>query len=259
MARYTRNERIAILVIEDQIYTYFNSILNRLIDTYTFESDSDDITGLRNEAINKFKDMTDVDIYTALGEAYGYDRTTIITKLNKQKRRVETWTKYYNDPDKYYFDGTATLLNKDLADICYILQYREPDDVKISKIISEGIINHKINDELLTEDDIWEIDKIIRNRSDDIYDGQPDSKVAPALTTFEREMMKVESNDVKVEVVESKDDIPNEPVSIDPPMTGDKEMSIGEYVDVLNALGITEATIKFTYEGKSWFVRFFKC
>lgn len=251
MARYTRNERIAILVIEDQIYTYFNSILNRLIDVYPFESDSDDITGLRNEAINKFKDMTDTDIYTALGEAYGYDRTTIITKLNKQKRRVETWNKYYNDPDKYYFDGTATLLNKDLADICYILQYREPDDVKISKIISEGIINHKINDELLAEDDIWEIDKIIRDRSDAIYDGNPDSKIAPALTTFEREMMKVESSDIKVE----KEEIPEE----DPKITDGNVIknALKDVVETYTAMGCTAIQFEINLDnGSSWFISF---
>ena len=88
MAKYTRNERIAIIVIEDQIWAYRNNITNRLLTTHPGmfkDIDSDNIGAINNRAAEIFKGITDTDIYTALGEAYGYNKMTIATKLSKHK------------------------------------------------------------------------------------------------------------------------------------------------------------------------------
>lgn len=253
MAKYTRDERIAIMVIEDQIWAYRNNITNRLLTTHPEmfkDIDSDDIGAINNRAAEIFKDITDTDIYTALGEAYGYNKMTIATKLSKHKGRVDTWTKYYNDPDKYYFDGTASLLNKNLAEYAYILQITEPYNTKIQKIISEGIIHHKINDELLSEDDIYAIRDIINKRSDDIYDGNPDSKVAPALTKFERYMIDYE----KPEEEKKEDDIFEEKEEV---FELSKDSTIKGCIDAFGRNHMEYTEIGFSHKGHKWKVIFF--
>ena len=81
------------------------------------------------------------------------------------------------------------------------------------------------------------------------YDGNPDSKVAPALTKFERYMLKYESSDVKVEEVESKDDIYEEEIG---PVT------ILEFISALEGLNLDHASTTLKIEGKVWNVSFTK-
>lgn len=265
MAKYTRNERIAILVIEDQIYDYYNSIIDRLMQAqngaWFTDIDSDDIKSVKARANEVFKSIANADIYDALSEVFDYDKNTIISKISKHRKRVDIWNKFKIDPDDYFVGDKTTLLCKELTEMCYILQYIENGtSYKNYRMILKGIAEHRIDNKVLSEDDIYEIQKIISDRSDAIYDGNPDSKVTPAIILFERKMMEYEKPaDIPVE--------PEEPVfSQDPTVDdkspkkywADKAMSLAEYVDIFNIMGINHATICMEYEGKKWWIAFNK-
>ncbi len=192
MATCNRNERIALLVIENQIYDYYNSIIDRLLEVndgqWFSDIDKDDSKAIRARANEVFKSIADVDIFEALSQAFDYNSNTIYTKICTHRRRIDRWVAYYTNTETMRYP-------KSLAEISYIFQMIESHKTKAYKKMIEGIKNKDIEADILTEKDIYEIKDIINKRSDAIYDGNPDSVVTPALTKFERYMMQYEKED----------------------------------------------------------------
>jgi len=256
MGKYTRNEKIAILVIEDQIWNYYNSIIDRLMNVndgkWFSDIDTDDIKGIKSRANKIFKHITNFDIYEALGQAYDYDKATIIGKLYKHKRKIDCWVKYFTTDE---IDSKGAL-----TDICYLFQVTESHNTKAYKKAINGVSEGIIDADILTEEDIYEIKDIVNKRSDAIYDGNPDSVVTPAIVEFERKMIEYEKEKTEVDIPVNEEPMKKQVCQIDKIEDGNTiKKALRDVVGTYTSMGCTNITFEVNLEdGTSWCINFRK-
>lgn len=180
---------IASWVIEYEIYETYWTIIeditsnSKLIQEFAKNGiDCDDISSTREFCDNVFKEITGEDIYKAIGAAYNYHRMTIKQKIERQSERIKVAAKNVR---------SLTDREKELAfQEDYIR--RVLNGTKNKPFIP---LNKKYH--WITAGDILEINRIIMDRTKEIYGNRTVSDISPALKKFWDYSAKIEAPDDK--------------------------------------------------------------
>lgn len=259
-----RLQRIMTCAIEREILDYFNSIATDIVDNFyeDFKDfDCDDLKSMDGTVQSIFKDLTDDDIYIALGTAYNYSPSSIKNKIDRQRRVDKAWAKYHADIHAMRKNFTAQE-EADIVEYAYVLQinYR-PDQIR--QDIVEAITNLERNGMAvvawLSEGDIYAIKKAMSERSDAIYEGEPDSKVIKSLVRFHRAIFAVQEKKKekkeKIEAAKKVETLAVEEIPTEECCDKDTK-TLAEYVDLFNSMDISHATINTEYNGIKWWITF---